>query len=133
MEATTLPSTSFFCSRLNSSTFLIIEDDSFGEEPHIYVKVYREVLLISDTGCNSPRHQKNLTLASLRRYLETFPIPSNNKEPLNPDGKKDYLILCTHCHYGREACTSNDNHSYTDRNQIILVASNSSQMLNPQS
>jgi hypothetical protein len=80
------------------TTFLIIEDDSYGEQPHIYVKIYPNVILISDTGCNSPR-QKNKTITSFRQYIETFSVPANNDSPLNPHGTKPYLILCTHCHY----------------------------------
>ncbi|TVY34048.1 hypothetical protein LSUB1_G007559 [Lachnellula subtilissima] len=96
--AYSLPSTSFFSSRVNSSTFLIIEDDSYGEQPYIYVKVYPDHLLVTDTGCNSPR-SKNRSLISLRQYLETFPLASNNQQPLNPNGVKAYVILCSHCHY----------------------------------
>jgi glyoxylase-like metal-dependent hydrolase (beta-lactamase superfamily II) len=80
------------------TTFLIIEDDSYGEQPHIYVKIYPDLVFISDTGCNSPR-QRNMAVTSLRQYLETFPVPANNGSPLNPNGGKPYLILCTHCHY----------------------------------
>lgn len=96
--ANSLPSTSFISSRVNSSTFLIIEDDSYGEQPYIYVKVYPDHLLITDTGCNSPR-SKNRSLISLRQYLETFPLSWNNRQPLNPNGVKAYVILCSHCHY----------------------------------
>jgi glyoxylase-like metal-dependent hydrolase (beta-lactamase superfamily II) len=96
--ATSLPSTSFISRRVNSSTFLIIENDSYGEQPYIYVKVYPNHLLITDTGCNSPRSE-NRSLASLRQYLETFPLSSNNQQSLNPDGAKGYVILCSHCHY----------------------------------
>jgi glyoxylase-like metal-dependent hydrolase (beta-lactamase superfamily II) len=62
------------------------------------VKIYPDLIFISDTGCNSPR-QKNKTVISLRQYLETIPVPANNDSPLNPKGAKPYLILCTHCHY----------------------------------
>ena len=62
------------------------------------MKIYRDLIFISDTGCNSPR-QKNKNVASLRKYLETYPVPANNDSPLNPNGAKPYLILCTHCHY----------------------------------
>ena len=96
--ATSLPSTSFISRRINSSTFLIIEDDSYGEQPYIYVKVYPNHLLITDTGCNSPRSKKRC-LVSLRQYLETFPLSSNNQQSLNPNGAKGYVILCTQCHY----------------------------------
>ncbi|KAE8451095.1 hypothetical protein EG329_004767 [Mollisiaceae sp. DMI_Dod_QoI] len=92
------PSTSFISRRVNDSTFLIIEDDSYGEQPYIYIKIYPNHLLITDTGCNSPR-QDGLSLTSLRQYIETYPLPLNNHQPLNPSGKKHYIILCSHCHY----------------------------------
>ncbi|PSS08746.1 hypothetical protein M430DRAFT_54111 [Amorphotheca resinae ATCC 22711] len=90
--------TSFVDRRVNSSTLLIIEDDHYGEQPHIYVKIYPDYLLIADTGCNTPRSNKP-SLTSLRQYLETYPLPSNNNQILNPDGQKKYIILCSHCHY----------------------------------
>jgi hypothetical protein len=47
-----VPSTSFIIRRVNGSTFLIIEDDGYGEQPYIYVKVYPKYLLVTDTGAN---------------------------------------------------------------------------------
>jgi glyoxylase-like metal-dependent hydrolase (beta-lactamase superfamily II) len=91
-------STSFSCTEINPTTFLIIEDDSYGEHPHIYIKIYPALIFISDTGCNSPR-QMNKTITSLRQYLESYPTPANNHSPLNPNGSKPYLIFCTHAHY----------------------------------
>ena len=98
-------SSSFICSRLNSTTFVIHENDKFEEHPFIYVKVYDEppILVLSDTGCggcaDEDSHSKNL-----REYLETCPIDSNHGQPLNPlnlsgKGSKKYMIICTHCHY----------------------------------
>lgn len=93
-----LPITSFTSRRVNSSTFVIVEDDDYGEQPYIYVKIYPDHLLITDTGCNTPR-SKSPSLASLREYLETYPLPLNENRCLNPDGSKQYVIVCTHCHY----------------------------------
>jgi glyoxylase-like metal-dependent hydrolase (beta-lactamase superfamily II) len=93
-----LPVTSFIDRRVNSSTILIIEDDEYGEHPHIYVKIYPKHLLIADTGCNTPRSKEHI-LTSLRQYLETYPLPSNYHQPLNPNGQKKYIILCSHCHF----------------------------------
>jgi glyoxylase-like metal-dependent hydrolase (beta-lactamase superfamily II) len=126
MENTiTTPSTSFFCTKLNATTFLIIEDDSYSEQPHIYVKIYPQVIFISDTGCNSPR-QKNKAITSLRHYLETFPAAANNNSPLNPDGLKPYLILCTHCHYdhilGIPSFISSSSPAATPRTTILASA-----------
>jgi glyoxylase-like metal-dependent hydrolase (beta-lactamase superfamily II) len=92
------PSTSFVSRRVNNSTFLVIEDDGYGEQPHIYVKIYPKHLLISDTGCNKPRSKKP-SLTSLREYLENYPVPWNENRCLNPDGAKQYVIICSHCHY----------------------------------
>lgn len=92
------PATSFISWRVNESTFLIIEDDSFDERPYIYVKIYPDHILITDTGCNSPRHQAR-SITSLRQYIEEFPLPTNEGQPLNPNGAKKYTIICSHCHY----------------------------------
>ncbi|TVY82877.1 hypothetical protein LSUE1_G002023 [Lachnellula suecica] len=96
--ADSLPSTSFVSRRVNASTFLVIEDDSYGEQPYVYVKVYSNHLIITDTGCNNPR-SKNRSLTSLRQYLETYPLSSDNHRVLNPNGAKKYVVLCSHCHY----------------------------------
>lgn len=96
--ASSSPSTSFVARRVNASTFLVIEDDSYGEQPYIYVKVYANHILLTDTGCDSPRSNKR-SLSSLRQYLETFPLSSNNNRCLNPHGSKAYIIICSHCHY----------------------------------
>ncbi|PVH67345.1 Metallo-hydrolase/oxidoreductase [Cadophora sp. DSE1049] len=92
------PSTSFVCLLVNNSTFLIIEDDAYGEEPYIYVKIYPNHILITDTGCNSPR-QKHRSLTSLRQFIETYPVSIHSGKCLNPGGEKKYIIICSHCHY----------------------------------
>src|SRR5687768_14326323 len=90
-----LPETSFTSTRINPSTFLIIEDDSYDEQPYIYVKIYPNHLLITDTGCNSPRSPK-ATITSLRTYIETYPQPENDHKPLNPvETLKQYIIVLT--------------------------------------
>ncbi|KAH7391375.1 beta-lactamase-like protein [Cadophora sp. MPI-SDFR-AT-0126] len=91
-------STSFFSLRVNQSTFLIIEDDAYGEEPYIYIKLYPSHVLITDTGCNSPR-QKRRSLTALRQYIETYPLSIHGGKCLNPGGDKKYIIICSHCHY----------------------------------
>ncbi|KAF1350244.1 hypothetical protein BDV97DRAFT_185490 [Delphinella strobiligena] len=80
--------TSFTAERVNSTTFLIIEDDSWGERPRIYALLHPglHVLVLSDTGCDSPR-ERNVKIPHLRTFLETIPIPSNNNIPLNPGPK----------------------------------------------
>ncbi|KAL3422193.1 hypothetical protein PVAG01_06349 [Phlyctema vagabunda] len=90
--------TSFVSRRVNQTTFMIIEDDAFGEQPNIFVKLYASCLLITDTGCNTPR-RKNLDVTNLRDFLEQCPVPANENKPLNPKGSKRYVIICSHCHY----------------------------------
>ncbi|RDW87541.1 hypothetical protein BP5796_03235 [Coleophoma crateriformis] len=97
-DSASCQTTSFISRRLNATTFLILEDDAYGEQPHIYVKVYPTHLLINDTGCNTPR-KKHLAVTSLRGFLEECPIPSNDNQVLNPGGQKGYIIICSHCHY----------------------------------
>lgn len=96
---------SFHTRFINNSTVLVIEDDSYGEQPYIYVKIYPDLLVITDTGCSSPR-QKQKTEITFRSFLETVSIPHpaslfpfTNSQPLNPNGKKKYMIICTHAHY----------------------------------
>jgi glyoxylase-like metal-dependent hydrolase (beta-lactamase superfamily II) len=95
------PTTCFHTTRLNASTFVIREEDSFGENPLIYAKIYSEppLLLLSDTGCGGHGLSPSIKVTSLRNYLETYPIPSNLGQPLNPSGKLPYFIICTHCHF----------------------------------
>lgn len=95
----------FDCSPINDTIFLIHEKDEFEEHPFIYVKVYKDipVLILSDTGCGSGESQQSNSRV-LKDFLETQPVPANRGEPLNPrdpTGKatKQYLIICTHCHY----------------------------------
>lgn len=52
--AIAMPKSSFTTRKLNSSTFVITEDDAYAEHPLIYVKVHprAQVLVVSDTGCD---------------------------------------------------------------------------------
>lgn len=97
----------FDCSRVNSTTFVIHENDKYGEHPFIYVKIYAHpsVIILSDTGCGGPdkdREAQESSAESLKHFIETYPVINNT--PLNPPGadgsvSKHYLIICTHCHY----------------------------------
>lgn len=101
-RANDFPKLSFQARFITPTTVLIIEDDSYMEQPNIYIKVYSDLLLITDTGTSSPRDRHSSTCITLRTFLETVPIthPTTAKcEPLNPSGHKRYLILCTHAHY----------------------------------
>lgn len=92
-------STCFSCRRLNPSTFLIVEDDQWGEQPFIYAKIYNHVVVLVDTGCGGAARDDAVQLRSLRRFLETYPVDDNKGSPLNPGGGKAYIVVCTHCHY----------------------------------
>lgn len=56
---------SFSVTRVNATTFLIVEDDSWGEHPHIYAVLHptAPLLILSDTGCDSPRRKNGKNLA----------------------------------------------------------------------
>jgi len=94
----------FTCSRVNSTTFVIHEDDKYEEHPFIYVKIYINppLVVLSDTGCAGGSEQTHSS--NLRDFIETYPLPSNDGKPLNPrdsDGhpSRKYTIFSTHCHY----------------------------------
>ena len=95
----------FSCSRLNSSTFLIVESDQYEERPFIYVKLCDDpsLVLLSDTGCGGGT-DRSKNSSNLKDFIETYPIPENGGKPLNPrdsHGKplRTYSIICSHCHY----------------------------------
>ena len=92
--------TCFTTTRLNTTTFVIREEDINNDHPLIYVKIFSNppLLLLSDTGNGGYGLPPSIEIKSLRKYLETFPVSSNSNKPLNPSGKLPYLILCTHCH-----------------------------------
>lgn len=106
MVPSQIPNSSFQATFINPTTVLIVEDDIYLEQPLIYIKIYEDILLITDTGTAHPRRNQNTSL-TLREFLETVPIapflsPTSQEtklEPLNPAGRKKYMILCTHAHY----------------------------------
>jgi hypothetical protein len=64
-----MSSSSFAAKKLNASTFLVTEDDAYGEHPLIYVKVHPTVpvIVIGDTGCDrasKPKKQGKSFLCS---------------------------------------------------------------------
>lgn len=92
----------FTARRLTQTTFLIIEwDDIYNEHPFIYAKVVpsANTILILDTGCGGATHNIDITLKSLRKFIETVAIPDNNHKPLNEGGKMKYIVVESHCHY----------------------------------
>lgn len=110
----------FSCERINSSTFLITEDDRFDEHPFIYVKIYSNpsLIVLSDSGCGG---RDGVTL---RDFIETHPVEANEGKPLNPrqhDGSPTlkYFIICTHCHYDHILGIP----SFQDASPVILACS----------
>ena len=100
-DATGPRSTCFTCSRLNATTFAIVEADKWDELPIIYAKVYASmsVLVLIDTGCGGAAKDKSGELTSLRAFIETCAVTDNGGRPLNPAGEKDYVVICSHCHF----------------------------------
>lgn len=103
-------SVAYAARRLNSSTFLIVQNDKFNEKPFIYVKLYTRPALavIIDTGCGRDNAADSTArFPDLRQFLEECPIADNDGQPLNAMGeegplkgrKREYMIICTHCHY----------------------------------
>jgi len=95
-------SSSFTCRRINKTTFLIREHDLYNEHPFIYAKLHptAPILILSDTGCDEPSSEhKQDRFIHLRDWLEHCPAHDNNDAPLNRGGKRQYIIVCTHCHF----------------------------------
>ena len=91
----------FKASRLTPTTFLVIEhSDSYDEHPYIYVKFLTDsTLLILDTGCGGKTDNPEVSLTSLREFIETVGIEDNGGNPLNEGGRKGYILVLSHCHY----------------------------------
>ncbi|KAF2868789.1 hypothetical protein BDV95DRAFT_461538, partial [Massariosphaeria phaeospora] len=92
----------FTVRKLNSTTYLIRENDRFGEFPHIYVKICSQtdvrgqrpsVLLINDTGVGTsvPSHDES--------EPPVWNIKSFIDRHFNPGGETPYLVVLSHCHY----------------------------------
>lgn len=93
------PTTCFTCTRLNRTTFLIVEDDQYRERPFVYAKIFPSVVVLIDTGCGGAAKDPSVQLSSLREFIETYPVEDNEGRPLNSGGQKGYAVVCTHCHY----------------------------------
>ncbi|KAF7558085.1 hypothetical protein G7Z17_g138 [Cylindrodendrum hubeiense] len=90
------PGTCFSASQLNPTTFLIVEEDKWDENPFIYVKAYPSTLVIVDTGSGGIARDPGVKLTSLKEFLETCPLAVNENKPLNPGGFKSYTYKVTH-------------------------------------
>jgi len=113
----------FLCTRVNPTTFVIVENDKYAEHPFIYVKIYANLVVLSDTGCGGSADASRPSESTLRHFIETSPVVVNGRRPLNPrqeDGKpsKGYLVICTHCHYDHILGLS----QFTDVDPVILAS-----------
>ena len=88
----------FTCQRLNSTTFVLEENDRWAENPLIYAKVFLHTIVLIDTGCGGAAQTPGIQ-GTLKSYLETVPVPDNGNKPLNLGGLRSYTIVCSHCHY----------------------------------
>ncbi|KAF8807028.1 Metallo-hydrolase/oxidoreductase [Phlegmacium glaucopus] len=101
MNNNSLAKAAFQAIRLTSSTFLIKEyNDIYSEHPHIYAKLVlsSNTMLIIDTGCGGASNDPDITIKSLREFIETVKVKDNNGLPLN-EGSMSYVVALTHCHY----------------------------------
>ena len=90
----------FTASRLTSTVFKIVEyDDIYAEHPFIYAKVLADVIVLVDSGCGGASNNPRVDVTSLRVFIETWPITDNDDKPLNENGSRAYIVICTHCHY----------------------------------
>lgn len=93
----------FRATKLTATTFAILEhSDIYSERPLIYTKVVRpaRTILILDTGCGGATSDHTINLRSLRRFIETVPVPKNEDgRPLNEGGKMGYVVVLSHCHF----------------------------------
>ncbi|KAL5609560.1 hypothetical protein FOVSG1_004241 [Fusarium oxysporum f. sp. vasinfectum] len=91
--------TYFTCRKLTKNLFYITEDDKWGENPFIYVRLYASTVVLIDTGCGGPHNSSDADFTSLRHFIEEYSVADNDSQPLNPGGAKNYTVICTHCHY----------------------------------
>jgi len=55
----------------------------------------------SNAAAAHPLTSATVRYTHLREYLEHYSLPCNNNVPLNPGGERRYLIIISHCHYGK--------------------------------
>ena len=75
MMALSRPVASFTTQRINKTTFVVREDDAYGEHPLIYVKLHprAQICVLSDTGCDEASEKfKNGGSMPLRRLSNAF-------------------------------------------------------------
>ncbi|KAF9468134.1 beta-lactamase-like protein [Collybia nuda] len=94
--------TAFQATQLTPTTFLIKEyDDIYSEHPFIYVKIVAQanLVVVIDTGCGGASSNSNIHDIGLREFIEMVDIDVNDGKPLNREGKMNYTVVITHCHY----------------------------------
>jgi glyoxylase-like metal-dependent hydrolase (beta-lactamase superfamily II) len=81
-------------SRLNETTYLIVQNDKYLEFPFIYVKIYAALGLIAviDTGCGAQNARKGKPKIELKGYIERHISADWTTTP-------EYIVICTHCHF----------------------------------
>ncbi|KAK9379102.1 beta-lactamase-like protein [Kockiozyma suomiensis] len=89
----------FSWTKLNSTIYRIVQEDSLGDLPFIYVKVYPTLLLLVDTG-SGPNHCKDPTVSekSIRSFIEKN-LAAEGRLLTAEGEKKQWLIFITHTHY----------------------------------
>ena len=83
----------YFCSKLNGTTHLIIQNDSYSEFPFIYVKLCSNppLAVIFDTGCGADNGNNGYSPMELKEFIEN--------QVVTDDTTYEHLIICTHCHF----------------------------------
>ncbi|KAK0745437.1 beta-lactamase-like protein [Schizothecium vesticola] len=67
--------------------------------PQAHAKLHASVLVLIDTGCGGTPKDATAKVGCLRTFLETYPVADNDYQPLNPGFSKDYVVICSHCHF----------------------------------
>lgn len=67
----------------------------------IYAKLVSSAntMLIIDTGCGGASNDPEITIKSLREFIETVKVEDNSALSLNEGGGMSYIVALTHCHY----------------------------------
>lgn len=89
-----------------SRSFVIRENDNFGEYPNIFVKCYYaansdepQVVVLSDSGTGLNEPASSQTTASQRFSGTTWNIASVLECTVNPKHGAPYIVITTHCHF----------------------------------
>ncbi|KAF2805553.1 uncharacterized protein BDZ99DRAFT_450180 [Mytilinidion resinicola] len=131
------PSCPFSIRRINPITYLIRENDIYGEHPHIYAKICSSntlsIIVLSDTGVGTnlpnPQYSPSSPQSSQPKFWN---IGTFLEHTINPDSRIPYVVITTHCHY--DHILGIHHLPPTDRPPtIVLASSNSTDFLSPYS